>query len=273
MNRILAPSFLAKIKSKLPLGTPTKQPDSRVNQLNDELSKAKRDVDTSRSANSLNPVVGIECQFHGAILKDIAFAYDVPYTQDSIADIALGTSPIILPYWVATPPDGDVLSKFFDDPKSFIYNDTYCEMFLKRVFDDYVDKEEGAYKLQSSVYTILDPSNNLQKRFFMKAISGPDGSLSDDIDDGTKFNVTIFAEDDIKFTLTNQLAGKGRLEFTKGVKFKSDLLKLLDQKKACLVVENAMGVSTKMSGKNIRNCSVGLYKTSYLRRLRDAIKI
>ena len=107
----------------------------------------------------------------------------------------------------------------------------------------------------------------------MKAISGPDGAMSTKVEDGTKFNVTIFAGGDITFKLTQQFYGQGTIEFADGVAFKTDLLKILDQKKACLVVENSMGVSTKMNGKNVRNCSIGLYLTRYLRRLRDAIEI
>ena len=271
LNRIIAPTFYGRVKNWF--AKPVKQPDERINKLNTELTAMHREVDTVRSAAGVSTLAGLECKFKNTTLKDIAFAYDVPLTRDSIADIALGPSNIDLPYWIATPPEGDDLSKFFENADSFPVHEPHLQDILNDVFDRYVDKEEGGYKLQSSLYKILTGSDRKEKDFFMKAISGPDGNVSTDIADGNKFNVTIFTGGDIKLTLTQKFYGQAKLEFADPVLFKTDFLALLAAKKTCLVIENTIGVSSfKMRGKTVRNCSIGLYKTSYIRRLRDAIQ-
>lgn len=272
LNRILAPNIVGRLKNVFQ--KPVKQPDSRINYLNKKIHEYLQLVAQARSAlPNARPLQGLVVQIKGDSstreMQNIAFALDVPLMQNSLADFALGLSKSNLPYWFAKVPDAPTLSDSFQNIKSYIYSDWYLQKFLEQVFNNYIDKSEGKYVLQTSVYQILNPSNTDARKFFMKAISGPTG----DMNASGPTNVMFYANGDPTLTLEDPVTGLCTLTFSEEVELKDDLIDIFNQKKACIVVENSMGSVVKIKGKMIRNTSIGLYHVDYIRMLRDAIEL
>lgn len=272
LNRILAPNLVGRLKNVFQ--KPVKQPDSRINYLNKKIREYLQLVAQARSAlPNAQPLQGLMIQIKGKgstkEMQDIAFALDLPIVKDSLADFALGASRFDLSYWFAKVPDAPILSESFQDIKSYIYSDSYLQGFLEQVFKNYIDKSEGKLTLQTSVYQILNPSNNEARQFFMKAVSGPTGAMNAN----SSSNVTLYANGDPTLTLVDPVTGLCKLTFSEEVKLKDDLIDTFNQKKACIVVENSLGSVAKIKGKTIRNISIGLYHIDYIRMLRDAIEL
>lgn len=278
LSRILAPSFIGKVKNLFT--KPVKQPDDRVNVLNTNIIKFMQDMSIARSAlpNS-PPLPGLTIKIKGmggAIKKlyPINFAYDTPLNKNSIAEFALGTSASNLQYWFAQIPDEESLSSFFSNKRSWVYLVPYLRNLLKIVYDNYVDNvKDGKILpnriLQTSVYHILDPSENGSRGFFQNATQGYHSHLRD----GDVYNVGFFVGGDPVLTLDDAVKGKCTLKFKEGVMLSNDMISIFNQKKACIVVENVMGSQANLAGKIVRNASVGLYHTDYLRKLSDAVEI
>jgi len=272
LNRILAPNLIGRLKNVFQ--KPVKQPDSRINYLNKKIRECLQSVAQARSAlPNAQPLQGLTIQIKGQNstkeMENVAFAFDIPLTKDSLADFAFGSSRTDLSYWFAKVPDPPSLSEFFQDIKSFIYSDSYLQRFLDQVFNNYIDKSEGKLALQTSVYQILNPSNNEARQFFMKSISGPTGAMNAN----SASNVTFYANGDPTLTLVDPVAGLCKMTFSEEVQLKEDLIAVFNQKKSCIVVENSMGAVAKIKGKTIRNISIGLYYIDYIRMLRDAIEL
>lgn len=249
---------------------PVKQPDESINKMNTILRENIIKTNTVRSAVSMKPMEGLVVQVGKIKLKDVAFAYDAPYKKNSLAEFALGKSDRDLAYWFGRIPSGDSLSNAFENQDSYIFSDPYLKDVLDKVWNDYVDTT-GAPKLQNTLFRDLNGRSANEIEFFKRAISGPDGASA--AREGSAFNVGLFFDGEPVFKMQTPLYGLSSLSFSKDVITKTDLITQLIRQETCLVIESTGGASLKIKGRVINNASIGIYKKSYLNRLRDAIRI
>lgn len=266
LNRIIAPSIIGRARNLF--RKPAKQADARVNTLNAKIQEYRTKVAQVRTSlpGNLPDLKGLEIRFiskggDSSIMDDVAFVYDAPLRKDSIGDIAFGLDKTRLPYWITKVPEFPSLSEAFFFKGSFIYKNEYLKKFLKDVYDIYVDKSNGRLSLQTSVYKILPPGGGKPKQFFEEAIIGPE------------VRPMFFANGDPQLILDDAKNGKCTLKFDEESYTSDELMKLYEQGKVCIVVENAMGSSAKIGWRTVANTSIGLYHTDYLRSLRDAIEL
>lgn len=262
----MVPSIISQIKNIT--SKPIKQPNEEINKLNAFLQENIVKTNSVRNVVSMKPMLGLIIQIGKNKLKDIAFAYDAPFKKNSLAEFALGQSNIDLPYWFGRIPTGDSLSDAFENPDSYIFSDSYLKSVLDKVWSEYIDTT-GIPKLQNTLFRELDGRIANEKNFFEKAISGPNGASVDQ----DAFNIGFFFDGEPKFKMQTSLYGLALLNFSKDIITKSDLISQLIRQETCLVIESTQGSSIKIRGKTINNVSVGIYKKSYLNRLRDAIRI
>lgn len=269
LNKIVAPSILHRVRGSF--SKRIKQPNAEINRFNAFLHEELTKTNALRTVVGMKPLGGLVIQVNRDRLTDVAFAYDVPYQKNSLADFALGASPVDLNYWFSLMPEKESLSSAFDVADSYIYKDNYLIGVLSQIDADYTASETGRNKIQTSFYRLLEGRDRKEIDFFKKAVFGPDGANASTR--GNKFSVTFLVEGDFKFKMLTPLYGLASLSFSGGVVKRSEMLKLLTDQQVCLVIENVSGSSVRYQGKMIDSVKIGVYRKDYLNRLRDSIKI
>lgn len=267
INKIMAPRMLGRIKDMLT--PPVKQKDPLINKINKSLKEDLNRVNAIRTSVGYQLLPCLNIKLNNKIPVKVKFIYDVPLSLKSEAKIAMGMSDVDLGYWFAMLPDDEKLTNCFDDINSYIYKNGFLNSILTKIYNYYIEKDSGVLKLSTSVYKKLEGMEAYN--FYLSAIFGKDGTA--DVDEGSKDNINFFYSGNLEYEMLTPLYGAATISFSESLKTKEHFLKIFNEKKAYLVIEQTQGTISLLKGKRVSNVSIGIYHENYLRLMRHAIEL
>jgi len=263
----MAPKLIEHLKSIFT--KPKKQKNPIINEININLQEDLKRVNSIRSVAGSQPLSLLDLKLNNKIPVKVKFIHDLSSVNNSEAEMAMGLSDVELNYWFKIISDNEKLTNCFDDTNSYIYKNQYLNNILSRVYNFYIDKRAGQYKLQSTVFKKLKGAEAFN--FFVSAIFGEHGTVKQE--EGGKDNINFFYNGEMSYKLTSPFYGTAVISFSGELRTKDYYIKLFNEERTCLVIEQNKIANTIVNRKIIPNISVGIYTKEYLNQLKDSIEL